>query len=316
MTAAVTPLLAAGTVVFTPGDSAVRTDDPAGTREQATTEGQVLFFDDFDGSEIDTDKWVPGLHHWGRDNNGVVPENLSVQTISDNGQDIGVLVAQANGDQYDGPVRGIRSTDASYEVGDPRRYTRQDTGARTGGLVWTKERFGAGRYEVRMKTLPRPGGCSCIWNYYQPDGDDYTEIDIELPAAGRADGADWSRWAGFNSYVAPNDAGATYEDVDLGFDNHDGEFHTYRWDWYDGVNGSRRIEFYVDGVLRTTQTETVPTSPAQLWVGNWAAPWSGAFDYATQYQYIDWVKITTLNDENTCVAGETDTASTFPLEET
>lgn len=255
---------------------------------------QVVFFDDFNGTTIDTTKWVPGLHQWGGNNNGVVPENLSVRTVSDNGQNIGVLVAQANGTRYTGPVRGVKSTNAAYEIGDPRRYTRQATGQLSGGLVWTQQRFGAGRYEVRMKNLPRPGGCSCIWNYYEPGGDDYTEIDIEMPANGHANGADWSRWAGLNTYVAPNDAGATYQNVDLGFNNNDANYHVYRWDWYDGTNGPKRIEFYVDGVLRATHTNTVPTSPAQLWVGNWPAAWSGSFDYASQYQYIDWVRISTI----------------------
>ncbi|GAA3245263.1 fibronectin type III domain-containing protein [Dactylosporangium siamense] len=265
-----------------------------GTAQPAAAADQVLLFDDFNGTTIDTAKWVPGLHQWGGANNGVVPENLSVQTVSDNGQSIGVLVAQANGTQYTGPVRGVKSTNGALPIGDPQRYTRQSTGQLTGGLVWTQQRFGAGRYEVRMKNLPMPGGCSCIWNYYEPGTSDYTEIDIEMPANGTANRADWSRWAGLNSYIAPNDAGATYQNVDLGLNNNDGNFHVYRWDWYDGTNGAKRIEFYVDNVLRATHTGTVPVSPAQLWVGNWPAAWSGSFNYATQYQYIDWVRISTL----------------------
>ena len=281
--------LAAGIVIVTQPDPS-----PA-----AADAGQVLFFDDFDGGGIDTTKWVPGLHQWGGDNGGVVPENLAVDTVSDGGRRIGVLVAQANGNRYEGPVRGVKSTDASYPVGDPRRYTRQATGKKTGGLVWTRERFGAGRYEVRMKNLPRPGGCSCIWNYDEPGGDEYTEIDIEMPANGHADDTDWSAWAGLNSWVAPNEADATLDNVDLGFANNDGNFHTYRWDWYDGTNGAKRIDFFVDGVRRATQTATVPTAPAQLWVGNWPAAWSGSFDYASQKQYIDWVKISSLGGGNT-----------------
>lgn len=263
----------------------------------AAASGTVLFFDDFSGASLDTTKWVAGLHQWGPDNYGVVPENLSLTTVNDAGTPVDVLAARANGDQYTGAVRGILATDASYPVGDPRRYTRQETGVRTGGLVWTKERFGAGRYEVRMKTLPYSGGCSCIWNYYNPGNGDYTEIDIEMPAAGTGGRADWAHWAGFNSYVSLDPGGATLEDVDLGAAQNDGAFHTYRWDWYDGSNGTPRIEFYVDNVLYATQTATVPTLPAQLWVGNWAASWSGDFDYASQYQYIDWVKISTLGGQ-------------------
>ncbi|MEU4363617.1 glycoside hydrolase family 16 protein [Promicromonospora sp. NPDC023987] len=257
---------------------------------------QVLLFDDFDGTSLDTSLWTPGLHQWGSDNNGVVPENVWLDTVSDGaGGRLSALVTRANGDDYDGSVRGIKATDASYPIGDPRRYTRQDTGVRTGGLVWTNERYGAGRYEVRMKALPYSGGCSCVWNYYNPDdGSDYTEIDIEIPAAGTADRSDWRQWVGFNSYIAPTAAGGTSEDVDVNIDNHDGAFHTYRWDWYDGSGGTARIEFYIDDIHFTTQTLTVPTSPAPLWVGNWAAHWSGSFDYDTQYLYVDWVRISTL----------------------
>jgi hypothetical protein len=259
-----------------------------------TETGRVLFFDDFDGSVLDTSKWEAGLHRWGRNNNGVVPENVRLTRIEDEGKLIGVLETEAHGDLYTGPIEGVRRAPDSEQLppGDPRRYERTKDGTRVGGLVITHQRYGAGRYEVRMKNLPLSGGCSCIWNYLETP-DDYTEIDIEMPANGKAEAADWSNWAGLNTYY-PGPEHINEKVFDLGAPQNDGKFHVYRWDWYDGTNGEARVEFYLDGRLLFTSTKNVPKSPARLWVGNWPAPWSGTFQYDTQHSYIDWVRITSL----------------------
>ena len=259
--------------------------------------GRVLFFDDFDGPGLDSDKWVAGLHVWGRDNRGVVPENLSLSTIQDGGKKVSVLDTEAHGDLYRGPVKGIRAVAGRFELGDPRRYERIADGTRVGGLVWSRERWGAGRYEVRMKNLPLPGGCSCIWNYHQV-ADDYTEIDIEMPANGKAFVPGWARWAGLNTYY-PDERQINEKVQDLDAPQNDGRFHVYRWDWFDGGNGPARVEFYLDGRLVHTSTANVPRSPAQLWVGNWPAPWSGDFRYDVQHLYVDWVRITEIRDPKT-----------------
>jgi beta-glucanase (GH16 family) len=213
----------------------------------------------------------------------------------DEGGSITVLETEAHGDRYGGHVKGITTTNRKFPMGDPRRYTRVDDGRRVGGLVWTRERWGGVRYEIRMKNLPLPGGCSCIWNYHEAPGD-YTEIDIEMPANGKADGPDWARWAGLNTYYPDSDH-INERKMDLQSPQNDGRFHVYRWDWYDGSSGSPRVEFYLDGRFLHRATENVPRSPAQLWIGNWPAVWSGDFNYDTQHLYVDWVKITELRDE-------------------
>lgn len=257
-----------------------------------TQSGRVLFFDDFDGPELDTSKWEPGLHHWGRNNNGVVPENVRVKKIEDEGKLITVLETEAHGDLYTGPVKGVRRVQRSGGSGG---YERTEDKKRVGGLVITREKFGPARYEVRMKNLPLSGGCSCIWNYLETP-DDYTEIDIEMPANGRADRPDWANWAGLNTYY-PGPEHINEKVFDLGAPQNDGKFHIYRWDWYAGPEGKARVEFYLDGRLLFTSTKNIPKSPARLWVGNWPAPWSGNFQYDTQYLYVDWVKITELPSE-------------------
>lgn len=265
-------------------------------QDRSVLSGHVLFFDDFDGPALDMTKWVPGLHVWGTNNHGVVPENLSLKKLEDQGRTVTVLDTEAHGDLYRGPVKGIEHVRAHFETGDPQRYRRVDDGTRVGGLVWTVERWGGGRYEVRMKNLPKPGGCSCIWNYYQGPSD-YTEIDIEMPANGKAFGADWSRWAGLNTYY-PDETQINERHQDLGGVQNDGNFHIYRWDWFDGTNGPPRVDFYLDGKFLFSSTKNAPRSPAQLWVGNWPAPWSGTFQYDIEHLYIDWVKITEIRTDN------------------
>jgi beta-glucanase (GH16 family) len=260
-----------------------------GERSTRMAVGDILFQDNFGGAAINETNWHLGLHQWGSNNQGVVPENLALRQVTNNNGDlISVLETTAHGDLYTGDVKGILTTNTSYPMGDPRRYTRQADGKRTGGLLWTNKRFGPARYEVRMKNLPLSGGCSCMWNYYEPGEGDNTEIDIEMPADGYADATNSSSWAGFNTYY-PTPIDGTYQNIDIGSQN-DGKFHVYRWDWYAG----EKVDFFVDGRLVVTSTTNVPSSPAQLWVGNWPAPWSGDFNYDTQHLYIDWVRITSL----------------------
>jgi len=256
--------------------------------------GRVFFFDDFDSPQLDASKWNAGLHQWGRDNNGVVPENVRLKKIEDEGKQITVLETEAHGDLYKGPVKGVRRVRpaAGADSHEPARYERTEGGTRVGGLVITREKYGPGRYEVRMKNLPLSGGCSCIWNYLETK-DDYTEIDIEMPANGKAKEPNWANWAGLNTYY-PGPEHINEKVFDLGAPQNDGRFHVYRWDWYDGAHGEPRVEFYLDGRLLFTSTKNIPKSPAQLWVGNWPAFWSGDFQYDTQHLYVDWVRITEL----------------------
>ena len=78
------------------------------------------------------------------------------------------------------------------------RSLRAD-GKRVGGAIATKDYFGSGSYEVRMKVLPKFGVSSAIWTFhyqeYYPGHPEYVakpvgapdyyasnhEIDIEMP---------------------------------------------------------------------------------------------------------------------------------------
>ena len=170
----------------------------------------------------------------------------------------------------------------------------------------SKNLLGGGRYEVRMKNLPGPNGCSCIWNYYDSENEAsppatrvYTEIDIEMPAheASAPAWATWKKILGLNTWSHTDaDADATYINYPSTTVNpFDGQFHVYRFDWYDSINGNLRIDWYVDNILQSTTTQHVSDHPAILWIGNWPAPWSGMdYNFDTVHMYIDWVRVSAL----------------------
>lgn len=242
--------------------------------------GSYILCDDFDGAVLDANKWQSGNTKIAN-KYPVRPENISLESYEDNGSNVSVVKAAIYGDLHAGAKR-------------------------QGGLIISKNQYGGGRYEVRMKTLPGPNGCSCIWNYYDSLNENnppatrvYTEIDIEMPAHVESAPV-WSAWQkilGFNTWSHTDaDQDATYISYPSTTVNpFDGNFHVFRWDWYDGNNGNLRIDWYVDNILQSTTSQHVSDHAAQLWVGNWPAPWSGMeYNFDTLFLYIDWVKISAL----------------------
>lgn len=252
---------------------------PAAAQSDPCT-GTFIFCDDFNGATIDTTKWIKGNTNIGNQHK-VRPGNLKLTTVDDNGTTRTVIDARMFGDNH---------------TAAPRQ----------GGVLITQQRYGGGRYEVRMKNLPGPNGCSCFWNYYDSENEAnppatrvYTEIDIEMPAHVPSPAPVWSTWRkmlGFNTWADSDaDEDATYINHSSTFNPFDGQFHVFRFDWRDGSNGTRKIDWYVDGVLQASTTEHVGTAPAQLWVGSWPAPWAGmVYNFNVKHMYIDWVRISAL----------------------
>jgi hypothetical protein len=120
--------------------------------------GSLLAFqENWSSNSIDQAKWYLLRKKWGQGNNGVTPQNVSIQQDNINGAERSVLVCEAHGDQYEGPVAGAKGEKA-----------------RVGGVVATKEFFASGRYEIVMKVdkpsgsgapaLPK-GAVPAIWTY-------------------------------------------------------------------------------------------------------------------------------------------------------
>ena len=241
--------------------------------------GSYVFCDDFDGASIDTNKWtVANLDISNK--YPVRPENIALTTMDDHGTTVSVVDAMSFGDKH-------------------------NAAPRQGGILITNLRYGGGRYEVRMKPLPVPGGCSCFWNYYdsrydvkQPHARAYTEIDIEMPAHLASPPA-WRRWrniVGLNTWShTDHDSDATYIDHKSSINPFDGAFHIFRFDWHDGSDGKREIDWYIDGELQASTKKHVSGAPAPVWVGTWPAPWNGmVYGFDIEHLYIDWVRISTI----------------------
>jgi len=238
--------------------------------------GSYIFCDDFNGTTIDTNKWtIADLNIANK--YPVRPENIALATIDDNGTAITVVDAMSFGDEH-------------------------SAAPRQGGVLISNLRYGGGRYEVRMKNLPGPNGCSCIWNYYDsrygtdaPQKRVYTEVDIEMPAHMESPPR-WARWRkifGFNTWSKSDaDHNGTFIQHKSTINPFDGQFHVLRFDWHDGSNGKRKIVWYVDGIRQASTTGHVSDAPAQLWVGTWPAPWAGmTYNFNIEHLYIDWVRI-------------------------
>jgi len=105
---------------------------------------KLAFGEDWSCGKIDAKRWYVPRKKWGQGNNGVSPDNVRIERDVVSGKEKQVLVCQANGDLYDGPVVG-------YE----------GTATRVGGIVVTRGFFASGRYEVVMKiggTTKQDGG--------------------------------------------------------------------------------------------------------------------------------------------------------------
>lgn len=269
-----------------------------------TDKNNDIFFDDFTGGSLDTDKWLIAEKNWGGTikvdgetvdyNGGVVRENVAVSG--------GNLILTGLGDQYEGPVCGIN-----------RNKTRRDNGKRCGGAIATKEYFSSGSYEMRAKIAPILGCCSSMWTFEYEE--DYSnglkitnhEIDIEFP--GRDSNGDFSlSHALLTTWIGENEGEYKTESAYCG-DQTDGEFHTYRFDWHTGSDTEiPRVEYYFDDVLTYTSYDFIPTNAGRLWLGLWFPKyWAGTPDFDTTEFVVDYIKITPFHE-----SGDTPQNESYP----
>ncbi len=264
--------------------------DPAGGND-------LVFFEDFDSPDLDSSRWLIAKKQWGGlgNNGGVVPENVAVAD--------GNLILEAHGDRYTGPVKGIN------RYGVPRVH-----GRRVGAAIATKDYFGSGRYEVRAKLAPVLGACSSFYTLHyrevRPGEKGYEmggavvnhEINIEFPgrpSEGAIDEVAFDHGL-FNTWRAltPGDFNHAY--IYLGRPMDDGQYHTYRFDWHTGggtSGGQPRVEFYIDDQLVHISYDEIPVYAGRFWVGLWFPDkWAGKPDFDTAKMYVDWVRITPLNE--------------------
>lgn len=220
-----------------------------------------MVFDGFSDG-IDPDNWyIADKYYWGNDNGGVIKENVGYT-------DDGILVLAANGNYYKGDLRGAGE--------------RTD-GTKTGAALVSKFMVRPGRYEIKMKLMPRIGACSAFWTFSKPTIDgkiENHEIDIEFPGNGDFR----SIWN--TSYINLETGGKEHYETPIEPVN-DGEWHTYGFDWF---TDPQRIVYYLDGKEVAEATMIVPYREGRLWLGVWFPKnWTGEPNFDTDYMFVDYV---------------------------
>ena len=205
-----------------------------------------------------------------------------------------------------------------------------------GGVLISNRLFGPGKYEVRMKVVPRFGPCSTAWSYYTnsyainnaagnpvyghntSENIQYHEIDIECPQIGNG----FNGWGGVayeEFYQNAEDLNEKGEGKTVNRSQgvgapcespyNDGQWHTFAFDWrttaydYDEGKGENpgAVVWYMDGKEVARTAKNTPYYPNQLWIGNWfpnnSEDWLGVADFDSAYMYVDWVRITEYDDE-------------------
>ena len=138
----------------------------------------------------------------------------------------------------------------------------------SGGEYRSKEHYGYGRYEVRMKAIKNDGVVSSFFTYTGPsDNNPWDEIDIEIL------GKDTTK-VQFNYYT---DSKGDHEYLyDLGFDASE-DFHDYAFEWH-----KDKIVWFVDGAEVYTADKSIPVTPGKImmnaWCGKGVDGWLNAFD--------------------------------------
>lgn len=144
----------------------------------------------------------------------------------------------------------------------------------------TRDKFGYGLYQVRMKPAKNPGIVSSFFTYTGPvHGTPWDEIDIEFL------GKDTTK-VQFNYYT--NSAGNHEYIYDLRFDASE-DFHIYAFNWQPNY-----IAWLVDGEEVYRAYDDIPVHPGKImlniWPGIGVDEWLGAYDGKTNLTAsYDWV---------------------------
>lgn len=158
------------------------------------------------------------------------------------------------------------------------------------GELQTKQRFGYGAYEARLKAVERSGFNSAFFSYIGPvHGAPHDEIDFEIL------GKDATS-VQLNQFVRGEARNGTFVPVP---ENAARAFNTYAFIWEPG-----RLRYYVNGsmVHEVTDAASIPKHPmkilASLWASDTALDWLGPFDPPHSEPLImevDWIAYTALD---------------------
>lgn len=274
---------ASGASPRTPGAELLPNAKATGCSTQPARSGDL--FDEFPGSALDPCVWSILHEAWGPDddNGGVLPANVIV------GGD--QLRLQANGDLYDGPMRGIAASGL-----------QRDSGRRAGAAISTRQLFHGGRFEARMRLPGKLGVCSAMWTYRnRPDASGRVlnhEIDIEFPGREHIDAPPSLQFAALTTWtgIAAGEHSTAFAKIEGAAER----ARIYRFDWVppkphssNADEKSGRVDFFVDGQLMHSTNRNIPSEPSPFLIGVWfPKAWAGNPDFVQDTLHVDWVRIT------------------------
>lgn len=196
--------------------------------------------------------------------------------------------------------RGIYSSDSDTKIANDYRYPE-------GACIVSKNHLGPGRYEIEMAAMPREGGVTAMWTYCTETGNEATsqnEIDIEI--GGNTSETYMREWC--TTWTKHTTKATKNVDVSSLCYLNDGLTHKYTFDWYTDYKkgGSRRVDWFIDGVLIATDSgEEVPETEMPLWVGLWFPNWCSSASFDTDYMLVSSIKYTAFESSqyvNSCRA--------------
>ncbi|GAA5877117.1 hypothetical protein JCM8547_008962 [Rhodosporidiobolus lusitaniae] len=143
-----------------------------------------------------------------------------------------------------------------------------------------------GTYTVVAKLTAVPGVCQGFFSYHSGN----SEIDLELLSSYYQTGYGYSVQPGVYHIDQPLVSGeqSTYKVTPYGMDP-SADYHTYTLAW-----SSDKTDFYLDGELKSTLTENVPSSPAAFVLNAWSSGdpnWSAGPPAEDSYTLIKSIKL-------------------------
>ena len=266
------PLLLAAVLLTGCADDAKSPEskqDAAQTTETATTEAAP----EAATEEAAAVEVIPEGHAYAEFTKGM-PEGWECADGWTNGSMFNVTWRKRNVTFNDGRMQLVINNDITPSVDIPY----------AGGEFRSREFYGYGRYEVRMKPIKNDGVVSSFFTYTGPsDNNPWDEIDIEFL------GKD-TTIVQFNYFT--NSQGGHEHIHDLGFDAAE-EFHTYAFEWHED-----KIVWFVDGVEVYSATDNLPVTESKImmnaWCGEGVDGWLNAFDDTNMplTAEYEWVRFT------------------------
>lgn len=146
------------------------------------------------------------------------------------------------------------------------------------------------RYRVKMKPVTEAGVVTAFFTYMYDDSLDDNNHEIDVEILKESDGiirCYFTTWRDYDPAGLATDKESSFVELDEEFA---AEFHTYGFDWfYD------RVDFYIDGEIKSTHSTTVPDELGYLMVNAWPAPdWAGVDFYGESAAYYDEICVGSL----------------------